>query len=60
MSKRAKTAALKRKLRQNLEGEPDEKPTFYSGIVFCRGFEPVKVEHWAAWFEEEEWPDVVG
>lgn len=60
MSRRAKTAAIKRKLRRNLEGETDEKPAFYSGIVSCQGLEPVTAEHWAAWFEEEEWPDVVG
>lgn len=62
MSKRTERAAIKRRLRANLEGESERIEITSSGTltVFCEGFEPVVAEHWAAWFEEEEWPDVVG
>lgn len=63
MAQRAKRAAIKRRLRQNLESgsEPEEEYSRTS-VLFAEGFEPITVEHWALIprDEEEEWPDVVG
>lgn len=61
MAKRAKTASIKRRLRQNVEGSGEDAPAGVSAVSVlpCSGFEPVTVEHWLIYPAEDEWPDVI-
>jgi len=60
MAQRARRAAIKRRIQQNLEGEVErnDSPSLGTQIMFCVGFETGERAIWAT--PVDEWLDVVG